>query len=182
MEQISKLPAAISDEKALSAAMAEANKYGVASTVALRILAAHYNATPAQPVAVPDGWKLVPIEPTEAMILAPGALRTDGKVARIHRDIWKRMMEAVPAAPAAQGDAKDAGRWRMFEHVLRTGYVPGAGHGRRFKLVEICPMYGDEKEFGHFVEAIDAALAAKSVPSLEEIIEDKSKEIYGTIR
>lgn len=60
---------------------------------------------PVQPVAVPDGWKLVPIEPTEAMVLVPGALRTDGKVARIHRDVWKRMLEAVPSAPAAQGDA-----------------------------------------------------------------------------
>lgn len=59
---------------------------------------------PVQPVAVPDSWKLVPIEPTEAMVLVPGALRTDGKVARIHRDVWKRMLEAVPSAPAAQGD------------------------------------------------------------------------------
>lgn len=65
-----------------------------------------FDLAPVPPVAVPDGWKLVPIEPTDAMILGPGARRTDGKVARIHRDVWKRMMEAAPAAPAAQGDAE----------------------------------------------------------------------------
>lgn len=50
----------------------------------------------AQPTATRDGWKLVPIEPTEAMLLAPGALRSTGYVARIHRDIWSRMLAAAP--------------------------------------------------------------------------------------
>lgn len=53
-------------------------------------------------VALPDGWKPVPVEPTEAMVLAPGALHTSGRHARIHRDVWSRMLAAAPAPPAAQ--------------------------------------------------------------------------------
>jgi hypothetical protein len=56
-------------------------------------------ATSAAKLAVPAGWKLVPIDPTDAMVLAPGAIGTGGNVARIHREIWRRMLEAAPAAP-----------------------------------------------------------------------------------
>lgn len=56
-------------------------------------------------------------------------------------------------------DRKDAERWRTFEKALRTNYFQGAAHGRRFKIVEICPMYGDETEFNDFIGAIDAELA-----------------------
>lgn len=66
---------------------------------------------PAQPVAVPDGWKLVPIEPTEVMVLASGASHTDGRMACVHRDVWKRMLEAAPAAPAAQTEARKPIMW-----------------------------------------------------------------------
>lgn len=55
------------------------------------------------PQGVPEGWKLVPIEPTDAMVLAPGALRTGGNVARIHREIWSRMLAAAPAPAATSG-------------------------------------------------------------------------------
>ena len=51
-----------------------------------------------QAMAIRDGWKLVPIEPTEAMLLAPGALHSGGYVARIHRDVWSRMLAAAPKA------------------------------------------------------------------------------------
>ena len=57
-------------------------------------------------------------------------------------------------------DAEDAARWRTFERALIVGWLPGTAHGHRIKLVEICPMYGDQKDFNNIREAIDAALRA----------------------
>lgn len=49
---------------------------------------------------LPAGWVPAPVIPTDAMVLAPGALHTSGNVARIHREIWHRMLMAAPALPA----------------------------------------------------------------------------------
>ena len=59
-----------------------------------------------QPVAVPDGWKLVPTELTEAMMLAA----QDVPAPRPYGAVYRAMLAAAPAASAAQDDAKDAGR------------------------------------------------------------------------
>lgn len=61
-------------------------------------------------------------------------------------------------------DRKDAERWRTFEKALRTKHFQGAAYGRRFKIVEISSMYGDETEFNDFIGAIDAELAKKDHP------------------
>lgn len=55
---------------------------------------------------------------------------------------------------------KDAARWRMFETALRTR-IPGPGHGTRIKVVEISPMYGEEKDVQDVRSLVDAALLAK---------------------
>ena len=70
---------------------------------------------------------------------------------------WNRRA-AIQAQPdaAAGGDAKDAAYWRVFKRALRTGRLDGAAHGRRFKIVEISPTYGDEEEFNDFIAAIQA--------------------------
>ena len=107
---------------------------------------------PMQPVAVPDGWKLVPIEPTDQMVLAPGAIHTAGKVARIHRDVWKRMLDTAPAAPAAQGNAETI-RQAAFDEAIDACYKATAS---RVKVRK----FGDS---AHYVACVDAirAIAAK---------------------
>jgi len=62
---------------------------------------------------------------------------------------------------AAESDKRDAERWRTFERALYSGHLRGTAYGRRFKIIETCPMSGDEKEFNAFVEAIDAARATE---------------------
>lgn len=60
----------------------------------------------AQPVAVPQGWKLVPVEPTREMWAAVNKLDDqmtaggyDGKGCTIEQ-AWDCMLAAAPAAPA----------------------------------------------------------------------------------
>ena len=62
-------------------------------------------------LAVPDGWKLVPAEPNDAMQAAGAqAVRIDTTVINkmwTGNAVFRAMLAAAPAAPAAQGDAKD---------------------------------------------------------------------------
>ena len=58
--------------------------------------AAMLNAGPVTEATVPDGWKLVPVEPTEAMLNDADAYR-----AITLKDIWSALLAAAPAAPAA---------------------------------------------------------------------------------
>lgn len=66
---------------------------------------------------------------------------------------------SVSAAPSGEVE-RDAKHWRTFTRVLRTGHIPSAAHGRRFKIIETCAMSGDENEFNDFIGAIEA-LATK---------------------
>lgn len=52
--------------------------------------------------AVAMGWKLVPVEPTEEMILA--GLQGDVPKDAYARDIYEAMLAAAPAAPAQSGE------------------------------------------------------------------------------
>ena len=55
---------------------------------------------PAQQVSVPDGWKLVPVEATEAILdvlYSNGMDESDSLL----QDIWSAMLANAPAAPAA---------------------------------------------------------------------------------
>ncbi|MFD1693858.1 hypothetical protein ACFSHR_27075 [Azotobacter chroococcum] len=54
-------------------------------------------AKQAAPVAVPDGWKIVPIVPTEEMVKA-----SDFVVRRSAFETWERMLAAAPTPPAQQ--------------------------------------------------------------------------------
>lgn len=59
--------------------------------------------------AVPSGWKLVPVEPTQEMLAAvswPECARTD----------WEHMLTAAPTPPAQGPD---------WLHLKRYGYAPG---------------------------------------------------------
>lgn len=69
-------------------------------------------APSAQPSAVPEGWTLVPVEPNDAMQTAGAqAVRIDTTVINkiwTGNAVFRAMIAAAPAAPAAQDDAKDA--------------------------------------------------------------------------
>lgn len=60
----------------------------------------------------------------------------------------------VPADQLRELQA-DAGRWHSFEKALAQG-LPSPGHRRKLRLIEVCPMYGDEKEIADVRAAIDA--------------------------
>ena len=59
---------------------------------------------PVQPLTVPHGWKLMPVRmaPEMKSILKEAAPKWNAE------SIYGNLLEAAPAAPAAQGDAKDA--------------------------------------------------------------------------
>lgn len=53
-----------------------------------------------KPAVAPEGWKLVPIEPTAEMVQA-GLKEQEHETAR---EIWEAMLAASPAAPAQSGE------------------------------------------------------------------------------
>jgi hypothetical protein len=75
---------------------------------------ARLNASPVQQVSVPGGWKLVPVEATDAMVQAgtdePLAGESDEDAPDDYRAVYRAMLAAAPAAPAA-----DAGLVYCFE-------------------------------------------------------------------
>lgn len=72
----------------------------------------NYTATPVAPV-VPEGWKLVPMKPTSAMLDRAVALMLNVKVSGAYgwtqyaRDLWETMLAAAPSRP---GDKEEAER------------------------------------------------------------------------
>lgn len=73
-------------------------KYGYADTFATRASLESFAQTLGEPVAVPDGWKLVPSEPTKEMI-AQACLSDAGSTARA---IWQAMYYAASLPAAAK--------------------------------------------------------------------------------
>lgn len=76
-------------------------------------------AEPVQQVSVPDGWKLVPVNATEAILdvlYSNGMDESDSLL----QDIWSAMLDAAPAAPAA-----DAGLVEALEKI--AVYAPCSG-------------------------------------------------------
>lgn len=67
-------------------------------------------APSAQPAAVPDGWKLVPVEPNDAMQTAGAqAVRIDTTALNklwTGNAVFRAMLAAAPAAPAIQDEGK----------------------------------------------------------------------------
>src|SRR5690606_38516107 len=92
----------------------------------------------AQAPAVPEGWRLVPVEPTEEMVQAGHTALMEWD-ARTGDDlgienVYGAMLAAAPtppasAAPAAAGDALDAARYRW----LRNG---GMTHSTDLDVVD----------------------------------------------
>ena len=74
-------------------------------------------AAPVQPVAVPDGWKLVPVRMTPEMksILKEAAPKWNAE------SVYGNLLAAAHAAPAAQGDAK-AIRQEAFKEAIDACY------------------------------------------------------------
>lgn len=85
---------------------------------------------------------------------------------------WKEWpLYAAAQAPvqtaALQADSRDAKRWRTFQRALGT-VIPGPGHGRKIRVVEICPMYGDEMEVENVTKLIDAVISTTGDAAIGE--------------
>ena len=109
---------------------------------------------PVQPVAVPDGWKLVPIEPTQEMFskARTSAFGSSSEKLLMH-SYWRNMLAAAPAAPAAQGDTETA-RQAAFKEAIDACYKTVAD---RAKVRHI----GDAAHYSACADAI-RAIAAKA--------------------
>lgn len=88
-------------------------------------------AAPVAAPVVPDGWKLVPIEPTEEMIAAWfDTKRVDPVETAVERfgPPYRAMLSAVPVAQAVPDTAgKDAERWRALIGSARIRPLGCAG-------------------------------------------------------
>ena len=92
------------------------------------------NAAPVQQVSVPDGWKLVPVEPTPKMIDATWYHEIDmscgieSQGARNKR-IYEAMLAAAPAAPAADAGMVEALDYQVLFDAIAAAtsvYANGA--------------------------------------------------------
>lgn len=80
-------------------------------------------ATPASDTraAVPDGWKLVPLEPTKEMLIAMGkAVWVRHPADQQMHHVYAAMLAAAPTAAIAEADAKDAARYRYLREQARS--------------------------------------------------------------
>lgn len=110
-------------------------------------------ASPVQPVAVPDGWKLVPTEPTEAMMHAA----QDVPAPRPYGAVYRAMLATAPAAPAALGDAKEKILLAALQKAIGWCEDPGFRTNHTAKQMQTL-LDGMRKEFL-------AAIAAKAAPT-----------------
>lgn len=104
-----------------------------------------------EPVAYCD-----PSDPHNSTAFAwPGTMR----IAHVHK---MPLYTAQPASTTDDDVRRDAERWKSLERFLRNGHIPGPGYGRHIKLVETCPMYGEEREVRDLKSNIDAAIRKAS--------------------
>ena len=84
-----------------------------------------YEAGRASPASVPEGYALVPVEPTDEMC---GAAYNDRMVWNGGpRAIYEAMLAAAPTPPV-QGDGKDADLWRDLVYHQKFNNVPAVGY------------------------------------------------------
>lgn len=83
------------------------------------------------PSAVPAGWKLVPVEPTEAMQF-PSYMGPDGPKWPMRKSIYRAMLAAAPQPPA--------NAWQPIETAPRDGTTPILLHGHGGTLIGIRPI------------------------------------------
>lgn len=75
------------------------------------------------PAAVPDGWKLVPVEPTQAMYCAANEHYESNEYCG-NGGIYRAMLSAAPAAPAVPDDVvKDAERYRYLRDISASDWL-----------------------------------------------------------
>ena len=85
------------------------------------------------PSAVPDGWKLVPIEPTEEMLEQAATHDLNRRTAETdqwNHDTWSFMLDAAPEPPNAcreamltqRGDAQDARDVARYRWLRANAY------------------------------------------------------------
>lgn len=77
------------------------------------------NAAPSDGVTIPAGWRLVPIEPTEAMLDAGQAV--DGTITA--RDVYVAMLTASPAPPVSQTEGVE----RLLQGMLNQRWASSSG-------------------------------------------------------
>ncbi len=91
-------------EPGLAKAQAKVIRKAIYDTIDARVRNFASRAAPDQPaVVVPEGWQLVPIEPTEAMRQASYNVNV-GSVYEQQR-VWKVMLAASPAPPSSESTA-----------------------------------------------------------------------------
>lgn len=150
-----------------------------------RILAAWQRT---QSAGVPDGWRLVPVEPTPAMLRA-GVHQAVGAL-----PIYRAMLSAAPAQPAAQDQPEDLdavalcgcrivhsrkfGNTIVFcaQHCVKPA-AQGQGEVQRLRealegVVKRCSKEHGGSGYvgrdGQYLKVIDAALAASTGQEVEK--------------
>lgn len=103
--------------------------------------------------AVPEGWKLVPVEPTEAMRYA---YEREAAVGRIDVPAYRAMLAAAPQAPVAKEVTQQAAKAETAEQALRKlcdqldnekrrmRHTPGTGQNHSHLLAEDVDAYVEE--------------------------------------
>jgi hypothetical protein len=90
-------------------------------------LGAEVYTTPPSAAGVPDGWRLVPIEPTEEMLDAATMHDTtprDASIDQWNRDTWSFMLDAAPeATPSPTIDVAAVHGFHGFE-IVENASVP----------------------------------------------------------
>lgn len=77
---------------------------------------------------------------------------------RISSDEWE--LEFLPML-------ENALRWKVVSKFFRDGRIPGPAHGRPIRVVETCPMSGDETLLRDITKEVDAAIDAARTPTKE---------------
>ncbi len=135
-------------------------------------------AAPRAAVPAPEGWKLVPIEPTDEMVESGHAEyeralignRKDIGVAFLRR--WAAMLDAAPAAPVAE-PAPDPLR-RRVERLLVELHAEGRlSEGQCVRVLDI--PREDWRELAEFLSSATQAGAADGAPA------DKPSEVEQVI-
>ncbi|UVS93514.1 hypothetical protein EFP17_28485 [Burkholderia glumae] len=92
--------------------------------------------------AVPDGWKLVPIEPTDQMMVK-GGFSFCGRVPNDEvfpevRKVWERLLDAAPDAPVAEAEPAPDPLRRRVERLLVELHAEGRlSEGQCAKMLDI---------------------------------------------
>lgn len=97
---------------------------------------------PAQPVGVPDGWQLVPIEPTDEMIAAGRMARMNAVGGYAGPSGWQATLAAAPQPPA-----EDGWTFRKGDRVRKTKGASWQGRIVGFYSTNLTPIgYAVESE------------------------------------